>query len=127
MTPPDTIFPKLGPWHDDAACKRAPEIDFFPNMDDRRDVREAMEKEAKTICRLCPVKDECLAYALKYSSLQGIWGGTNDAERRTMRRRSGTARRSMGDCPECKGPTPTVHVTRGQLECLDCGTRWPPL
>lgn len=44
------------------------------------------EKEAKKICEACPYKNPCLEYALKDSSLLGIWGGTTEKGRRTMRR-----------------------------------------
>lgn len=32
------------------------------------------------ICCMCPVKDECLAYAVTHD-LDGIWGGTRKSER----------------------------------------------
>jgi hypothetical protein len=43
------------------------------------------EKEAKAICATCPYKMQCLEYALKDPSLQGIWGGTTERTRRTIR------------------------------------------
>ena len=36
----------------------------------------------------CPVRDECLDYALADPSLQGVWGGRTDAERRVLRHRA---------------------------------------
>lgn len=39
---------------------------------------------ARAICRPCPVRDDCLEYALANGE-QGIWGGTTGQERRAMR------------------------------------------
>jgi WhiB family transcriptional regulator, redox-sensing transcriptional regulator len=37
--------------------------------------------QAKRICRRCPVKIECLAYALDNDERHGIWGGLSAQER----------------------------------------------
>lgn len=44
-------------------------------------------KEAKKVCRECPVADECLRYALIYKE-RGIWGATSEAERHLIITRS---------------------------------------
>jgi WhiB family redox-sensing transcriptional regulator len=41
--------------------------------------------EAKAVCAGCPVRPECLAFALQ-RDLHGIWGATTEDERRLMRR-----------------------------------------
>jgi WhiB family redox-sensing transcriptional regulator len=46
---------------------------------------EAQEREAKAVCRLCPVISECLEWALR-THQAGVWGGTSEVERRRMRR-----------------------------------------
>jgi WhiB family redox-sensing transcriptional regulator len=43
------------------------------------------EAGAKAVCAECPYMIECLKYAVKNSEL-GIWGGTNESERRRIRR-----------------------------------------
>ncbi|MGO8722641.1 MAG: WhiB family transcriptional regulator [Acidimicrobiales bacterium] len=43
----------------------------------------------KSICGLCPVRAECLAYALDRPELSGVWGGTGDRERGRMRKARG--------------------------------------
>ena len=40
------------------------------------------EEEAKKICAGCPVKQECLEYALANREQYGVWGGMTFAERR---------------------------------------------
>lgn len=46
-------------------------------------------KYAKKICRECPVRRECLAYAMEAPIDHGIWGGLTERERRRYRRRAG--------------------------------------
>ena len=36
---------------------------------------------AKQLCRLCPVKLECLEYALGANETYGVWGGLSPDER----------------------------------------------
>jgi WhiB family redox-sensing transcriptional regulator len=56
-----------------------PEI-FFPPSD-------KMTAEARTICGSCPVRRQCLAYAVTADEPFGIWGGLDPEERRSLRRR----------------------------------------
>jgi WhiB family redox-sensing transcriptional regulator len=46
---------------------------------------------AKKVCRACPVRGECLAYAMDAPIDHGIWGGMTERERRRYRRQAGTA------------------------------------
>lgn len=48
-------------------------------------------KAAKLICRTCPVKDACLAYAMDAPVDHGIWGGLTERERRRYRRQAGVS------------------------------------
>ncbi len=36
------------------------------------------------LCRLCEMREECLAIATRYDEKIGIWGGTFPHERRTL-------------------------------------------
>jgi hypothetical protein len=70
----------LGPWAARALCAQAdPEI-FFPPAGDPG-------TEAKKICARCPVRQDCLAYALDADERFGIWGGLDPDERRNLHRR----------------------------------------
>jgi WhiB family transcriptional regulator, redox-sensing transcriptional regulator len=75
----------LDPWRVRAAC-RGPETALFfpPATVERKDEREARERRAKAICRGCAVRRECLEYAVGVGEMHGIWGGTNEAERRML-------------------------------------------
>lgn len=57
------------------------------------DVHE--QAKAISICLACPVKEECLDYALKYHERFGVWGGESARGRERLRRaRRRTARKS---------------------------------
>src|SRR5581483_5535604 len=44
-------------------------------------------KDAKRVCAGCPVKVECLDYALRTDQRFGIWGGFSEQERRRLKRK----------------------------------------
>lgn len=72
-------------WQGRAACRGPNTVIFFPPSHfERKDDREARETKAKSICRSCPVRRECLDYALRIREPHGIWGGLNEAERRSL-------------------------------------------
>lgn len=68
-------------WREFGAC-----LDHDPDLwfpDQGHDSREA-----RLICADCPVRAECLDYAVRANELWGIWGGMNRTERQEIRRRS---------------------------------------
>ena len=83
-----------GRWRALAACRTAdPEL-FFPVSVSGRSLDQAME--AKALCAACPVRAECLAFALETGQVHGIWGGRTEEERRQALRRAGHRTRSPG-------------------------------
>jgi len=46
---------------------------------------------AKAVCRQCEVTDPCLAFALESRQEFGVWGATDEEERREMLRRAKAA------------------------------------
>jgi len=63
---------------------------FFGPDGEPRPEREIREAKAKAVCQLCPVRAQCLDYALRNSIRYGVWGGLNGEERaRERRRRAG--------------------------------------
>ncbi|MER5884546.1 WhiB family transcriptional regulator [Streptomyces sp. NPDC001941] len=76
-------------WSQRAACLEVdPEL-FFPVGSKGPALRQ--EAEAKAVCDRCPVRRQCLAYALDAGQLAGVWGGTNEDERGRARRRRSRA------------------------------------
>jgi WhiB family transcriptional regulator, redox-sensing transcriptional regulator len=40
--------------------------------------------QAKSVCTRCPVRAECLDFALATRQVHGVWGGTSEEERRAV-------------------------------------------
>lgn len=66
-------------WRNRAACRDEDPDLFFPERG------ESIEA-AKEICGRCPVRLDCLRYALKVGIHHGVWGGASERARRRMRR-----------------------------------------
>lgn len=71
-------------WRAHAACSGYPNSLFFPVGDGGEEV--SVER-AKSVCGVCVVADECLTYALETNQRSGIWGGTTETERKSLRRK----------------------------------------
>jgi WhiB family redox-sensing transcriptional regulator len=72
-------------WQHRAACRGEDSSVFFaPNYFERKEEKEAREAKAKTLCVRCPVRLECLDYALRAREPHGIWGGLNEVERKAL-------------------------------------------
>lgn len=73
------------PWQERAACKGPQAAVFFPPTHlERKEEREARERRAKEICASCPVRRQCLDYAVRIREPHGIWGGLNELERKQL-------------------------------------------
>ncbi|WP_370270766.1 WhiB family transcriptional regulator [Streptomyces sp. V4I8] len=66
-------------WGARAVCRTADPDELF--------VDGAAQNRAKALCTGCPVRTECLAYALDHRIEHGIWGGMTERERRALLRR----------------------------------------
>jgi len=66
-----------GDWRASARCAQDdPEL-FFPEKGKR-------SRDARAVCADCPVRAECLKYALAQGRVYGVWGGTTERERRKL-------------------------------------------
>ena len=75
-------MPKLPEWIADAPCSQAdPEL-FFPDAHESR----ANVALAKRVCAACPVRQECLEWALDRGEKFGIYGGLTSTQRRKVLR-----------------------------------------
>jgi WhiB family transcriptional regulator, redox-sensing transcriptional regulator len=68
-------------WHRQAACRGAGASGFVKSTG-------GAYGATRRACARCPVRQECLDFALADESIVGLWGGTSDAERRELRRRA---------------------------------------
>lgn len=71
-------------WRHESLCADTdPEL-FFPIGTTGQALLQIAK--AKEVCTNCPVKSECLDFALETNQDSGIWGGTSEEERRNIRR-----------------------------------------
>ena len=68
-------------WQFRALCAQTDPDLFFPD-------KGGSVRTPKTVCARCPVRAECLAFALKNDLRFGVWGGLSEGERRLLRRTS---------------------------------------
>jgi WhiB family redox-sensing transcriptional regulator len=72
-------------WQVRAACRGPQAAVFFPPPHfERKSEKFKREEQAKAICSTCAVRQPCLEYALRIREPHGIWGGLNEAERRSL-------------------------------------------
>jgi WhiB family redox-sensing transcriptional regulator len=77
-------------WIERAGClDEDPEL-FFPVGSGPAALEQ--EAAAKVVCRDCPVRAECLEWALTTCQDAGVWGGLGEEERRLIRRARRRAR-----------------------------------
>jgi WhiB family redox-sensing transcriptional regulator len=70
VSPPDH-------WQERASCYGLdPEI-FFPTTEEEAGL-------ALAYCAMCPVRDVCLAWAVRNGERYGVWGGTTEQQRRRL-------------------------------------------
>lgn len=70
-------------WRNEAACSGYPNSLFFPTSD----AAKSQVERAKEVCGSCEVTEECLEYAFETNQRAGIWGGTTEDERKSLRRK----------------------------------------
>jgi WhiB family redox-sensing transcriptional regulator len=74
-------------WRHDSTCRNEdPEL-FFPTGRSGSVTYDVQVIQAKAVCGRCPVVTACLEWALTNSRDDGIWGGMDPTERRTLKRR----------------------------------------
>jgi WhiB family redox-sensing transcriptional regulator len=124
-------------WKWDAECAKPENADkadlFFSANADKR-------YEAKNLCFTCPVRAQCVKYALENKEIWGIWGGRDENEiRRTLSVNADGQEVRRGrypQCPYCGARTSRLHVKTIDLpnggrwksakvvECKVCGFEW---
>ncbi|MDY5133780.1 WhiB family transcriptional regulator [Actinotignum urinale] len=63
-------------WNEFASCANSDPEALF--------VQGSAQKYATSICADCPVRERCLAEALEYRLMYGVWGGMTERERRAL-------------------------------------------
>lgn len=118
--PPDGLVVERPGWMAAGACRGSDPALFFPVGKEGSD--PAWAGAAKAVCARCPVREECLDYALANSERFGIWGGLTQMERRAVKRgrRAGPRRtktcqqhpRYEAGCAGCKAAQADYRRTK---------------
>ena len=117
-------------WRDLAACLDVVSADHDPFFADTAD----LQAEAIAICANCPVRDDCLTFAVRTGQQYGIWGGQPEqiVRRLIAADRAGRprARRVPAGHPQaskthCKHGHPfnaanTYYTPDGRRRCRTC-------
>lgn len=124
-------------WQDDAECSkkqyRGIASKFFSSDPKER-------SEVKNICYSCPVRKDCLKYALEAKELWGVWGGKDESEIRRALSVSHTGREvrrtRFPNCPYCSARPSRLSVivapspeggrwtTMKLVSCAECEFTW---
>lgn len=70
-------------WRSAGACQQEDPDIFFPMS---KGPGLVQLQRAKAVCAGCPVRAECLEFAVRTVQDHGVWGGTSEDERRALRR-----------------------------------------
>ena len=124
-------------WQKDSACSRKENEkirDYFFSTD------PAEKYQAKNLCFSCPVRKECLKWALEHRQIWGIWGGKDDGEIRRALSVSWNGQESRRErypqCPLCSARPNRLYVivvdvpgggrwnTVKVVVCSDCDFSW---
>ncbi|MET9427910.1 MULTISPECIES: WhiB family transcriptional regulator [unclassified Streptomyces] len=73
-------------WRHNAVCREEDPDLFFPIGNTGLALLQI--EEARTVCRRCPVMEQCLQWALESGQEHGVWGGLSEDERRALKRRA---------------------------------------
>jgi WhiB family redox-sensing transcriptional regulator len=78
-------------WQDHAACRDLDQRLFFEAAHEGSSHRALRVRTAKAVCAGCPVRGECLSFALSGPERYGIWGGLTAGERALVAQRPSLA------------------------------------
>ncbi len=108
-------------WRSKAACaKQDPELWFYDEY--HTDHAEIITKVAKAVCATCPVRPECLRYALDADERFGVYGGYTRKERMKLARKERTVipRIAPEDVEHGTVRGYEWHLRQGQRACEPC-------
>jgi WhiB family redox-sensing transcriptional regulator len=80
-------------WRSLAVCRGTDPDLFFPVGTTGQALVQIAR--AKEVCDECPVRVECLDYAIATNQDSGIWGGLDEEQRRSIRRLNAARQRAF--------------------------------
>lgn len=113
-------------WVDDALCIDSP-YDFFAEP------YEPDIRLAQNTCVTCPVRKDCLEWALNMGEYYGVWGGVTADVLQEAQNLDTNGKYKRGkvrkECPYCGHQdvhiVPTSEHKIGQATCQECHITWP--
>ncbi len=103
-------------WTDQSAClnitKEQRDRYFFPGTSGRPAPERTYDYARQTWCDNCPVKAECLQFAVDNHEKHGLWGGYSPAQRRSME--------VFGEIVHGTARGRRQHLYRGEPPCDEC-------
>lgn len=113
-------------WMESSACRTYHPDDWFWDTNTTLATKHAV----RAICKACPVVTQCLEYALRTGTTEGIYGGLTPSQRNDLRRATNAPKRVGARVAYKKTPTcrngheytaANTHIdTRGWRVCLTC-------
>ncbi|WP_035874547.1 WhiB family transcriptional regulator [Kitasatospora cheerisanensis] len=74
-------------WQARAACRGMDSSVFFSPPGESGADRRRRERRARSVCRVCPVRADCAAFAVHTREAFGVWGGLTESDRGVVRPR----------------------------------------
>jgi len=108
------LYVEPQPWMAAARCRNVDPDLFFPTKGG-----PDVTAHAKAVCAQCPVRTECLEYAVENGERYGVWGGLSPKERRPLVRE----RRRLAPLKAIAHGTNRgyrMHHHRGEVPCAAC-------
>jgi WhiB family redox-sensing transcriptional regulator len=74
-------------WRAYAECQADNAVYFYaPSHFERKPEKDLREGIARSLCRRCKVREQCLDYSITVEESHGIWGGLNELQRKRLLR-----------------------------------------
>jgi WhiB family redox-sensing transcriptional regulator len=96
-------------WRDRAACLDIVSAEYDPFFADAAELRA----EAIAICATCPVRDDCLTFAVRTGQQYGIWGGQPERILRRLIAADRAGRPHHRQAPASHPQASKTHCKRG--------------
>jgi hypothetical protein len=124
-------------WHEDSECskpKNKEKLTFFFSNNKNE------QHQAKLMCGVCPVRKDCIKWALESKQIWGIWGGLDYKKIRRILSVNWDGQeirlKKFPKCPACQAPTNKLSTktvkrpsggrwaTMRMVECTHCNFEW---
>lgn len=111
-----TIADTGADWREQALCAQHNPEQWFPDQIGNH------PDPAAQICRQCPVRTQCLEYAITNNEMHGIWGGMTAQQRQNISDRRSTQVSHCGQGHEFTAEN--TIVKQGFRRCRTCLNGW---